>query len=213
MKLDTLRRPAIALLCALPFALVGHAAMNTNAAHSATGQEDGGEGAMADMMAKMAKYTRPGEKHEVLKRFLGAWDTEIRFTMGGPMSPPAKGRSECTWLHEGRWIQSKWTSPMMGMTIEGTSLMGYDLFKQSFVSTTVTTMDTAMNHNEGDLNQAGDVLLLYGTIDEYLDGQHDKMSKTVYRFLSEDEIVMEVHDFTIGEENTMVVQVTYKRAK
>jgi len=166
---------------------------------------------MQAAMAKMMEFTQPGELHEVLGRFVGEWDTVTRFTMGGATSPGAKGSATTTWLHPGRWIQTSWTSPMMGMKIDGTSLMGYDNFKKSFVATTVSTMDTAMNHTEGDLNRDGSVLLLYGTIDEYLDGQHDKMSKTVYRFVDEDKILMEVHDFTIGEENTQVVEVEFTR--
>ena len=207
MKFRPLDSCTLLALCVLPFASAG-----PEPARGATLQ-DSGEAQMAEMMAKMARYTQPGEEHALLERFLGKWDIEVRFTMGASVSAPAIGSAECRWLHPGRWIETQWSAPMMGAEIEGTSIMGYDKFKMSYVATSVSTMDTAMNRVEGDLNQAGDVLLLYGTIDEYLDGQHDKMSKTVYRFLGQDKIVMEVHDFTIGEENTKVVEVTYKRAK
>ena len=72
-------------------------------------------------------------------------------------------------------------------------------------------MDTAMSRAEGDLDPGGKVLLLYGTIDEYLTGEHDKMVKTVFRFLSPDKMIMEIHDLPIGEQNTKVVEVTYTR--
>jgi hypothetical protein len=84
--------------------------------------------------------------------------------------------------------------------------------KQSYVVGTVTNIDTAMAYAEGDMDPGGDVLLLYGTIDEYLTGEIGKMVKTVFRFLSEDEIVMEVHDLPIGEKNTKVFEIRYTRA-
>ena len=74
-------------------------------------------------------------------------------------------------------------------------------------------MDTIMIHQEGDMDPGGKALLMYGTLDEYLTGEHDKMVKTVFRFLSEDEIVMEVHDLPIGEKNTKVFEIRYKRRK
>jgi hypothetical protein len=89
--------------------------------------------------------------------------------------------------------------------------MGYDNFKMSFVVTTVSSMDTAMNRSEGDLDPGGKALLLYGTLDEYLTGEHDKMVKTVFRFNSADEIVMAIHDLPIGENNTKVVEIKYSR--
>ena len=48
------------------------------------------------------------------------------------------------------------------------------------------------------------MLIYYGTIDEYLTGEHDKMVKTVWRFPSADELVMEVHDLAIGATGTQV---------
>ena len=50
-------------------------------------------------------------------------------------------------------------------------------------------------------------------LDEYLTGEHDKMVKSVFRFVSEDEMKLEVHDLPIGESNTKVVEITYTRAK
>lgn len=166
---------------------------------------------MAAAMQKQMKYITPGPHHEFLKKFIGKWDTEMRIIMGGQETPPMKGAAEYSWLFPGRWVQSKWNMPMMGMPVEGFTIMGYDNFKMSYVSTTVTTMDTAMNSNEGDLDPDGKTMLLYGTVDEYLTGEHDKMSKTVFHFESDDKFVMEVHDFAIGKDNTKVVEVRFTR--
>jgi hypothetical protein len=168
---------------------------------------------IAEMMAKAGKFTKPGEQHQVLARFLGEWNTETRMFMGAQAGAAEAGKASFRWRMEGRWLESEWSGPMMGMPVQGAMWLGYDNFKMSFVATTVTNVDTAMNRSEGDLTQDGKTLLLYGTLDEYLTGEHDKLVKYVWRFLSEDKLVFEVHDLPIGETNTKVVEVTYTRAK
>lgn len=176
--------------------------------------QDGGGDPMSEMMSQAAKWTAPGKKHEILERFLGEWETEMKFTMAGmDKMPPSKGESKVTWLMDGRWIQSEGTGSMMGMPMKNFMIMGYDNFKKSFRVTMLNSIDTAMLVSEGDLTQNEDVLITYGTLDEYLTGEHDKMVKYVWRFLSDDEILMEVHDLPIGEENTKVFEVRSKRKK
>lgn len=167
----------------------------------------------ASMMAKAKKFIEPGKNHEILKRFIGKWDTELRFFMGDQATPPERGTSECSWLMEGRWVKWEATGKMMGRPTRIFTIMGYDNFKMSFVATTVSSMDTAMNRTEGDMDPGGKLLISYGTIDEYLTGEHDKMVKTVWRFESDDKIVMEIHDLPIGEKNTKVLEFTYTRQK
>jgi hypothetical protein len=168
---------------------------------------------MAAMMAKAKKFTEPGKHHEVLKRFLGKWDTETRFFLGSQATPPEKGTADGTWLMEGRWLKTDSTGQMMGKTVQGFMILGYDNFKMSYVATNVTSWDTAMNRTEGDMDPGGKLLITYGTLDEYLTGEHDKMVKVVWRFESDDKIVMEIHDLPIGEKNTKVVETTYIRRK
>ncbi|MEM7244967.1 MAG: DUF1579 family protein [Acidobacteriota bacterium] len=183
------------------------------AAHASEPASPDSSQAMAAMMAKMKKVTTPGPHHRFLERFVGTWNTETRITMGPKPGPAEKGIAETSWLMPGRWIQTKGTGRMMGRPLNTMTIMGYDNFKQSYVVTTVTDMDTAMNRSEGDIDPGGEVLLVYGTLDEYITGEHDKMVKTVYRFLSEDEFVMEIHDLPIGEKNTKVVEVRHVRRK
>jgi hypothetical protein len=168
---------------------------------------------MAEMMAKMAKFTQPGKAHELLARFLGEWETSTQITMGGQASPAEKGVAKFEWLMKGRWLKSSMSGKVMGMPMESFQVLGYDNFKQSYVSTVVGTMDTAMLRSEGDVTRDGNTLITYGTLDEYLTGEHDKMVKYVWRFVSDDEIVHEVHDLPIGEENTQVVRVRFARRK
>ena len=59
---------------------------------------------------------------------------------------------------EGRWLQTRSVGTLMGKELETFSLMGYDNFKQSYVSTAISSMDTAMNRSEGDLAPNGKTL-------------------------------------------------------
>lgn len=168
---------------------------------------------MAEMMKKASKFIQPGENHTLLKRFLGTWDTELGVTMPGMEAPPDKGVSTISWLIEGRWLKMEGRGTMMGMPSETFTILGYDNFKMSYVSASVSSVDTALLHAEGDLTPDGKSLVSYGTLDEYLTGEHDKMVKYAWRFLSDDEMTLEIHDLPIGEVGTKVVEIRFKRRK
>ena len=164
---------------------------------------------IAAMMAKAKKYTEPGPAHRSLERFLGSWETET--VLPGTGMDPEVGRATGRWLMEGRWIALEMEGTLMGSPIQSFQVLGYDNFKQSYVTSHVSTMDTAMTHSEGDMTPDGKSLLTYGTLDEYLTGEHDKMVKYAWRFENADRMVLEVHDLPIGEVGTKVVEVRMTR--
>ena len=166
-----------------------------------------------EMMDKARRWTQPGDNHKSLERFGGKWTTETRFYMGAEPTPPEKGTAEFRWRVAGRWLDLDWSGSMMGMNGGGVMLLGYDNFKMSYVSTWISSFDTAMTHGEGDMTPDGKSLVMYGTLDEYLTGEHDKMVKYAWRFVSAEEMRLEVHDLPIGEVNAKVVEITYKRTR
>ena len=176
-------------------------------------QDNSNQVEMQAMMEKMQAMTSPGPQHKALERFLGTWTTSSRITMAGFDGEPAMGESTFDWLMEGRWLQLRGTSTLMGRPYDIYSIIGYDNFKQSYVWTQVTSLDTAMLRSEGDMDPGGKAILFYGTLDEYLTGEHDKMVKTVWRFINDDRIVLEIHDLPIGEKNTKVIEMTFDRKK
>ena len=200
---DRANRPSLALLLVAV----------TFAASPAVARQEANDQEMAEMMRRAQRFTQPAERHRVLERFLGSWDTETRVVMGGARPEAEKGTAEGSWVMDGRWLEIRGLGSMLGMPLETLQVIGYDNFKMSFVTTFVSSMDTAMNHSEGDLTADEDVLITYGTLDEYLTGEHDKMVKYVWRFTSPDRIVFEVHDLPIGETDTKVVEVVYTRRK
>ena len=175
--------------------------------------QGGGAADMAAMMAKAKKLTAPGKHHKQLEKFLGKWKTTTRLFMGGQEVPQPDGTAEGRWAMEGRWLLLETKGSLFGSKYHGLAWTGYDNFKQSYVVTAVSSMDTAMIRSEGDMDPGGKVMLLYGTLDEYLTGEHDKMVKTVWRFVDDDHLTMEVHDLPIGEKNTKVFEVRYERVE
>jgi hypothetical protein len=176
-------------------------------------EEPGGQDpqAMKAKMAQAAKLTQPGPNHKVLERFLGTWTTASSFVMGGKKTPPSEGTMTFRWIMDGRWLACEWKGSLMGRPYESFWVLGYDNFKQSFVITTVQNMDTAMLRSEGDLTQDGKTLVTWGTLDEYLTGEHDKIVKNVFRFVDADHLTIEVHDMHIGETNTQVLDIGLAR--
>jgi hypothetical protein len=168
---------------------------------------------MVAMMKQAERFTKPGPPHEELERFIGSWETETSIFIPGQTPKKEKGTARFEWLMPGRWAKQTWSGTLMGMQFEGFMMIGYDNFKQSFVSADVNSGETAMRYAEGDLDPGGKALIMYGTLDEYLTGEHDKMVKYLWRFESKDLMVYEVHDLPIGLENTKVVEVTYRRKK
>ena len=166
---------------------------------------------MAAMMAKAKRFTQPGDAHKVLERFVGKWATELRLVGMGKPAPPEKGTAEFSWLMPGRWLKMESTGTMMKLPTQSFMHLGYENFKQSYVSTNINSLDTAMTHAEGDMDPSGKALISYGTLDEYLTGEHDKMVKYVWRFNSPQEMVLEVHDLPIGESNAKVLEITFRR--
>jgi hypothetical protein len=166
---------------------------------------------LAEMMERARKFTAPGPQHEALARFLGKWDTETRFFMGDQPGAAEKGTAEHTWLMEGRWLQCDSQGTLLGQPSRTHVIMGYDNFKMSYVMTIVSNMDTSMLRAEGDFDPDGKALISYGTLDEYLTGEHDKMVKYVWRLVDDDKMVLEIHDLPIGETNTKVLEISYTR--
>jgi uncharacterized protein DUF1579 len=163
---------------------------------------------MMEGMKRWQEVCKPGENHAKLAAFLGTWDT--RTNMGGMVT---QGTSEAKWLAEGRWLQSEWSGEMMGQKVRGWVTIGYDNFKKKYVVSFVDTFSTTMNLGEGAWDQTGKVLTAYGFIDEPITDEQDKPVKYVWRLLSPDRQIFEVHDLAIGETNTKVIEVEYTKKK
>jgi len=168
---------------------------------------------MAAMYAAAKKFTEPGEKHKKLEPYLGRWDVESSIPMGPGNEMKSSMTAEISWQIAGRFLKLETKGTLMGLPYQGFGLLGYDNFKQAFVSTWIDNMNTYKLDAQGNLAQDGTTLITYGTLDEYLTGENDKPVKYVYRWKDADHFAFEVHDLAIGETNTCVVTMNYTRAK
>jgi hypothetical protein len=173
---------------------------------------------MAEMMEKWQEVATPGKPHEVLKPLEGKWNTVTKMWMAGPEGPAteSKGATEYKWVLGGRYLQQTYEGQLMGMPMSGIGLLGYDNYKKKYTSCWIDSASTAMLTSEGLLDRTGKVITLFGTMDEWLTGEHDKAVKYVIRMLDEDKHLFELHDLGIvdgDKEDTKVLEITYTRRK
>lgn len=217
--------PIVLALCSLA-ACAGLPGESPTRASTAGEQDNGAaldQASIEEMMAAAADFTQPGPEHEFLGMLVGDYAVTAQVTLMGPDAPRTAGHAEIRWLVEGRFIQNTWSGELMGMQGLNIVFTGYDRLKKSFVWTGLGDFDTAMNRAEGDLTPDGRALIMYGTLDEYLTGEHDKMVKYVQRYRGEtdddgrltsiDGITLEVHDLAMGETGTKVMEFVYTRTR
>lgn len=173
------------------------------------------EGDAGAMMKKWAEFTRPGAAHERLAPLVGTFDTETTMWMS-PGAPPTttKGEAVGAWIFGKRFIELRSKGSMMGMPLEGLTILGYDNFRKRWTATALSSVETAQRMFEGCFDKPqGGSLHLYGTLDEYLDGTVAKNVRSTWRFDDADTIVHEVHDLDIGITSTKVFEVKFTRRK
>ena len=189
----------------------GHSHGHGDHDHGHAHDQDGGHGmdeaGMQDMMAMMQKMGAPGDNHKMLEYFVGDWDATIH--MHG--MPDSQGSAKTHSLYDGRFIAQEFSGDMMGMPMEGVQVFGFDNYKNKFRAVWIDSVSTTMLVSEGLLDQTGKQLTMYGEMDEYMTGEHDKMVKYIYRIIDEDSYVFEIHDLGIVPGDTKVMAITYNR--
>lgn len=175
--------------------------------------EGGMKEEMKKKMAEMQVVLSPGKHHKAMEYFLGKWDIEFTLTYG-PKDVKSKGTAEFKWLIPGRWMAQDISGQLMGMPYRSFSIAGFDNIKKKFVTTVVNNMDTAMLRTEGTVvDPTGKVNTQYGTLDEYMTGEHDKPFRTVTKKTNDDQFRMELWDLGIGEGGKIVMLFDYTRVK
>lgn len=151
-------------------------------------------------MQRWMETTQPTLGHQVLEKFVGHWNTELKIWMD-PSQPPmvSKGHSEAEMMLGGRFVETDFTGSMMGMPYNGMGIMGYDNNRKLFNSTWVSNMDTGMHVARGALNMDGTILTLIGEMDEPMSGEMGKTYRQQYSFRGNDVIVFEISEILYGE--------------
>jgi hypothetical protein len=169
---------------------------------------------MQEMMQAWIEMSAPGEPHAEMAKAAGIWETTMRVWMQGPDGPVTESTGEAKFEMFGdRWLLQRQRGEMMGMPVRGIGITGYDNFKQKYVSMWVDSMSTAMSTSEGWMHPSGDVLTMWGKMDEPMLGLRDMTVKYVTRFIDDDTHIFEIHDFNYPEGKTKVVEIEYRRKK
>lgn len=204
----TIRLTIVALALVALTALITSHAVSQDAPAQPSPEE------MQKMMELWKELGTPGPEHEFLAKWTGKWETTTRMWMGGPDAPPmeTKGTAVYRSILNGRWVQADHAGTMMGAPYEGISITGFDKYKKKFVGTWIDNMGTAMYTLSGHLNRGGDVLTMYGEMDEPGLGEHAKMVRYETKILSKDEHVFTAYDLRVAVDY-VAFQIVYKRMK
>jgi len=166
---------------------------------------------MEEMMKKMEAAGTPGPAHKALDSLVGDWNAEVKMWMD-PAAPPnvTKATAKNTWIMGNRFVQQDFKGEFMGKPFRGMGVTGYDNMKKSYSNVWIDDMSTGMFNAEGKTQDGGKVITFEGTYACPETGELNKPSKQVYRILSRDEHVFEMHDPSKGA-NTKTMEITYTR--
>jgi hypothetical protein len=165
------------------------------------------------MMDAWQKFATPAEGHKALQGMVGTWDAEVTSWMT-PGAPPvkSKGTSENRMVLGGRWVESKFTSEMMGQPFEGVGYTGYDNHKKKYMGTWMDNMSTAVMLSEGSMDTAGKVMTSTSTMDDFMTGKSQtiKMTTTI---VSPDHHMFEMWGPGPDGKVAKQMQIDYRRRK
>ena len=166
---------------------------------------------MEEMMKKQEVAGTPGAAHKALDPLVGNWNAEVKMWMD-PSAPPniTKASAKSSWDMNGRFVRQEFKGEFMGKPFRGLSFTGYDNTKKQYNSVWIDDMNTTMHFSEGKSSDGGKVITFEGAYDCPLTGEKDKPSKQVYRVMSRDKIVFEMHDPTKGA-HSKTMEITYTR--
>jgi hypothetical protein len=166
---------------------------------------------MEEMMEKAEAACTPGAAHQALEPLVGDWQAEVK-CWTAPDAPPTvtKGAAQSTWALKGRYVQQEFTGEFMGKPFHGIGFTGYDNVRQKYRSVWLDDMSTSMVTSEGEADPAGKVLTLGGSYACAMTGEKNKETKQVYRIVSRDKHIFEMHDPSKGEHSKML-EITYTR--
>jgi len=166
---------------------------------------------MEEMMKKAEAACTPGDAHKLLEPLVGDWNAEVKMWMT-PDAPPTitKGTAKSTWTLKDRFVQQEFSGEFMGKPFRGISFTGYDNVRQKYRSVWIDDMSTTMVTSEGDANTGGKVITFGGSYACAMTGEKHKATKQIYRILSRDKHVFEMHDPSKGD-NSKTMEITYTR--
>jgi hypothetical protein len=175
------------------------------------------------MMKLYEKYALPGPNHKLLEPYIGTWEVTTRMWMEGPEAAPSESKSTvwCRAIFGGRFIESKGQGTMsfeykgevVQFPTESVGYIGYDSFREKFVSSWIHSGGTGIYGAEGTVDETGTVFTYFATYDEWETGRRGVPYKMVDRFVGEDTLVSTMYDLTMEPEDSKVFEMVAKRVE
>jgi hypothetical protein len=150
---------------------------------------------------------KPGPEHELLKKWVGTWDTTMK--MPGDVAE-VKGVATYKMELGGLWLASSHEGEFGGMKFQGRGLDSYDAAKKKYVSVFVDNMSTSPLVMEGTYDKAKKILTMEGE-GPGMDGKPTKY-KTLAEWKDDNTVVFTMY-MGGAKEKESAFTITYKRRK
>ncbi len=148
-------------------------------------------------------FPKPGPEHEMLKKWVGTWDTTMK--MAGMES---KGTATYKMELGGLWLVSTFEGEVAGAKFSGKGLDSYDATKKKFVGVWVDSMSTSPMTMEGTYDKGKKTLTMVGE-GPGEDGKPTK-HKTVSEMKDDDTVHFSMY---MGDGKEPMFTILYKRKK
>ena len=127
-----------------------------------------------EMMETWQKYSMPGENHQHFTEMVGSWTHEVTMWMA-PDAPPIESTATSTsqLSMDGRWLEETFSGSMWGMPFEGHNQLGYDNFREEYVSIWRDNLSTAPMISRGTYDPATKTLTMTASVDDFMTGARD----------------------------------------
>lgn len=151
------------------------------------------EDTQAEQMKIWTAYMTPGPMHEMMAKSVGDWKTINRYWMdpsGDPMVTEGTAKSEM--IMGGRYQTTKTSGTVMGMPMEGMSLIGYDNATGEFTEIWIDNLGTGTSVAKGTYDENTNSINMDGTMVDPMTKSEMKF-KQVLKFLDDNHQIIEMY--------------------
>lgn len=164
-----------------------------------------------EIMKAYQKAAQVTQKHELLRKMAGTWQATTRSWMN-PAAPPqvSEGTNVGEMIMGGRFLKVDFQNKMIGATMQGLGLYGYDNLKQEYCGIWLDSMSTSIMSFAGHYDPDRRQLILFGQSMDAATGK-ETSSRLEYTFLSDDKYIFALYAPGPDGKEFKWVQITYER--
>jgi hypothetical protein len=162
----------------------------------------------AAMMAKMMEYATPGKPHAMFAAAAGEWEQSYRMRWNPKEDwQETKGTGVAKTLLGGRYLMEEVNLEVMGMPMQGVSMLGYDNMKGEYISLWMDSFSTWWISARGKASADG-TIELKGTM---VDVAGERPYRQVIKHLPDGTVTTDMYDNIPGMGEVLVMQITAKK--